>query len=163
MINYFGPCSRALHTIGLVFLDDIHFSFLHRCQSCFRSMIATIGLLFAGLFAAAACANASLHDNSAQCDCYITDGLSSEYYLYHRFFDFRTFSGQYGQEPANVTDSQDEGLESTQSGYLSSTSFTNDWEIRHWGRNASSSAPVDMQYSAQNVYIGRKLQCSQLL
>lgn len=98
------------------------------------------------------------HQNSESCDCYVTDGNSSAYYSAHRFFDFRNFTSSdgldYSQEPANVTDSENEGLEETQRGFLNSTDFSKDWLIRTWGRDRSlPNTPVAFQNSAQNVFI----------
>jgi hypothetical protein len=102
------------------------------------------------------CDSSDLHDNSPDCDCYVTQGSSSAYYLYHRFFDFRDLhdsSGLYGQEPANVTDSQDLGQEICQRGYLNSTEFAQDWKILTWGRGPSLVHPVPIRNSRQNVWI----------
>lgn len=97
----------------------------------------------------------SLYDN-AQCDCYVTNGSSSAYFQYYRFYDFRDVQGPsnlYDTEPANVTDSQSSGTEPTQEGLLSSSAFTRDWNIQTWGRPAGPNHPVGMQNSKQNVYI----------
>ena len=100
----------------------------------------------------------TLHDNSPECDCYVTDGSSSAYYTYHRFFDFRGLrgsSGLYDHEPANVTEEQSLGQEVGQRGYLNSTEFAKDWKILTWGKEPSSDRPVKFRNSRQNVWIRR--------
>jgi hypothetical protein len=98
---------------------------------------------------------ATLKDNSPGCDCYVTDGSSSSYFLYHRFFDFRDIRDSSGLyvEPANVTDQQSQGNEPGQQGYLNSTAFLDDWQILSWGNAAASTNPVNLQNSPQNVWI----------
>jgi hypothetical protein len=98
---------------------------------------------------------ATLKDNSPECDCYVTDGSSSAYFLYHRFFDFRNIRGASGLyvEPVNVTDQQSQGDEPGQQGYLNSTVFLDDWQILNWGKAAASANPVNLQNSPQNVWI----------
>ena len=123
-----------------------------------------VALLFCLILGTAVCdLDTPLHDNSPACDCYVTDGSSHAYYLYHRFFDFRDLhdsSGLYGHEPANVTDEQDQGDEISQRGYLNSSEFVKDWKILTWGRDASPTHPVRFRNSRQNVWIRRHLDLS---
>ena len=117
-----------------------------------------IGALLFGVALKSAAYNIDYHQNSESCDCYVTNSTSSAYYTSHRFFDFRNFNSSdgfdYSEEPANVTNSEDQGLEPSQRGFLNSTDFTKDWMIRTWGRDRSlPDTPVAFQNSAQNVYI----------
>ncbi|KAL6247615.1 hypothetical protein RBB50_004963 [Rhinocladiella similis] len=100
----------------------------------------------------------SLHDNSPKCDCYVTNGRSSAFFQYHRYFDFGDVSTDsvYDSEPANVTDSQSSGDEPSQQGYIRSHAFSKDWSIQTWGRKSTPPVyPVTMQMSPQNVFIQR--------
>jgi hypothetical protein len=93
------------------------------------------------------------------CECYGSSGSSGTTFSNHNFFDFRNINnpqGLYNSEPALVATSQSQGKESSQSGYLSSSAFTNFWGIQNWGNPSSSDAPNAKQNSPQNVYI-RKL------
>ncbi len=100
----------------------------------------------------------SLHDNSPECDCYVTNGRSSAFFQYHRFYDFRDVGTDsiYDHEPANVTSPQSNGDEPGQQGYLNSTAFAKDWKIQNWGHEREGpNYPVTVQMSPQNVFILR--------
>lgn len=101
----------------------------------------------------------SLHSNSPDCDCYVTNGSSSALFEYHHFYDFRNVGGGgggiYDHEPANVTNSQSKGDEAGQQGYLNSSTFTKDWKIQNWGHERGPDYPVTVQNSPQNVFIRR--------
>ncbi|KAK7528928.1 concanavalin A-like lectin/glucanase domain-containing protein [Phyllosticta citriasiana] len=102
-----------------------------------------------------------LKQNSANCSCYaIGSGSknSSEYFSYHRFYDFRSLATSANQYtvPDVVSDDEDQGTESVvadDQGYLNGTQFMNDWDIQNWTSNATADFPVRMVNSAQNVYI----------
>ncbi|KAK4937715.1 hypothetical protein LTR10_021725 [Elasticomyces elasticus] len=99
----------------------------------------------------------SLHDNSPDCDCYVTNGSSSAFFEYHRFYDFRNVGDGsiYDHEPANVTNSQSNGDEPGQQGYLNTSAFAKDWNIQNWGHEREGpDYPVTVQNSPQNVFIG---------
>jgi hypothetical protein len=101
---------------------------------------------------------ASLHDNSPKCGCYTADSADGpQYFLYHRFYDFRSLAkspSQYTIPPPLVT--QPGGNEITRDqDVLNSTGFTDDWDIQSWGKKATGDATYDMWNSAQNVYISR--------
>ncbi|KAK7535512.1 hypothetical protein IWX50DRAFT_630619 [Phyllosticta citricarpa] len=102
-----------------------------------------------------------LKQNSANCSCYaIGSGSknSSEYFSYHRFYDFRSLATSANQYtvPDVVSDDEDQGAESVvadDQGYLNGTQFMNDWDIQNWTSNATADFPVRMVNSARNVYI----------
>ncbi|RJE26483.1 hypothetical protein PHISCL_01193 [Aspergillus sclerotialis] len=118
-------------------------------------MVQFSGLL--AFYASLCIANADiLQENSKDCDCYVTNGSSSAYFLYRRFFDFRNIpnsNGVYNLEPPNVTSSQDAGGELGQKGYLNSTVFADDWELQTWGRTPRPTTLLRMQNSKQSIYI----------
>jgi hypothetical protein len=97
---------------------------------------------------------ASLHDNSQNCTCYTLDSdISPAYFLYHKFYDFRSLPAT--PAPPLINANQRNGGEQTQDqNTLNSSSWNNDWEIQSWGKKSNPDAPVAMQNSAQNVYIG---------
>jgi hypothetical protein len=98
----------------------------------------------------------SLHDNSPSCDCYAAySNTSAQYFLYHRFYDFRYLASapdQYVTPPPFVT--QPGGNEVTRDqAALNSTGFSSDWDIEHWGRNSFGDSTYAMWNSPQNIYI----------
>jgi hypothetical protein len=97
---------------------------------------------------------ASLHDNSQNCTCYTLDSDNSPaYFLYHKFYDFRSLPAT--GEPPLINANQRFGAEQAQDqDTFNSSSWNNDWEIQSWGKKNSADAPVMMQNSAQNVFIG---------
>ena len=100
----------------------------------------------------------SLHDNSPKCGCYTADSDNGpQYFLYHRFYDFRYLANspsQYTQPPPLVTQSGGNEITRDQD-VLNSTGFTDDWDIQAWGKKATGDATYDMWNSAQNVYISQ--------
>jgi len=89
---------------------------------------------------------------------YVTNGRSSAFFQYHRFYDFRDVGTDsiYDHEPANVTSPQSNGDEPGQQGYLNSTAFAKDWKIQNWGHEREGpNYPVTVQMSPQNVFILR--------
>lgn len=97
---------------------------------------------------------ATLHDNSQNCTCYTLDSDNNPaYFLYHKFYDFRSLRAT--QEPPLVTANQRYGTELAQDQEtFNSTAWNHDWEIQSWGKKSTGEAPVVMQNSAQNVFIG---------
>lgn len=97
---------------------------------------------------------ATLHDNSQNCTCYTLDSDSQpSYFLYHKFYDFRSLPAS--QDPPLVTANQRFGTELAQDqSVFNSSEWNRDWGIMNWGKKGSRDAPVAMQNSAQNVYIG---------
>lgn len=97
---------------------------------------------------------ATLHDNSQNCTCYTLDSDNSPaYFLYHKFYDFRSLPAT--PEPPLVTANQRYGKELAQDqATFNSTAWNHDWEIQSWGKKSTGEAPMMMQNSAQNVFIG---------
>jgi hypothetical protein len=109
----------------------------------------------------------SLHDNSQSCNCYTLDSASDKsYFLYHRFYDFRslaTKAGQYTQEPPLIQANQRFGKEQVADPeVLNTTTWSDDWGIQDWGKGSDADAPVAMQNSPANVFISKKRSCSSL-
>lgn len=106
-------------------------------------------------------ATPNLKQNSNNCSCYaIGSGSSnsSEFFSYHRFYDFRSLATSADQftTPDPVSDDEDQGTEGVvadDAGYLNSTGFMDDWEIQNWSTNASADFPVRMVNTARNIYI----------
>jgi hypothetical protein len=104
-------------------------------------------------------AQTSLHDNSRSCNCYTLDSDTEvSYFLYHRFYDFRALAakaGQYSEAPPLVQANQRWGKEPVpDQDVLNTTKWSEDWGIQDWGKAANADAPVAMQNSAANVFIG---------
>jgi hypothetical protein len=107
----------------------------------------------------------SLHDNSQSCNCYTLDSATDKsYFLYHRFYDFRSLAktaGQYNQAPPLVQANQRYGKEQVPDPeVLNTTAWGEDWGIQDWGKASDADAPVAMQNSAANVFISKKLNTS---
>ncbi|KAI9721978.1 MAG: hypothetical protein M1812_001936 [Candelaria pacifica] len=84
-------------------------------------------------------AQATLHDNAANCSCFVTDGVQPATYLYHRFFDFRNISSSLAQGQ-----------------YSKSSAWTNDWYSQNWGTDATDDTPVRMLNDPKNVFIAQR-------
>lgn len=112
------------------------------------------------LFSTVQCDSASsLRDNSPSCTCYSLDSeADTSYFLNHRFYDFRNYAKkpeQYVKTPPLVEANQRYGLEQiSDPDILNSSKWNSDWGVQNWGKKASAEAPVAMQNSPQNVYIG---------
>jgi hypothetical protein len=101
----------------------------------------------------------SLHDNSQNCTCYTLDSdNTSAYFLYHKFYDFRSLAAtpdEFWTPPPTVSANQRWGKEPTQDqDVLNSSSWNNDWGIQDWGKKTAADAPVAIQNSPLNVFIG---------
>jgi hypothetical protein len=104
----------------------------------------------------------ALHDNSQSCNCYTLDSEADKsYFLYHRFYDFRSLAnkaGQYTQAPPLVQANQRYGKEQVADPeVLNTTSWGNDWGIQDWGKKSDGDAPVAMQNSPANVFISKTI------
>lgn len=102
----------------------------------------------------------SLHDNSQNCTCYTLDSGTGDqpppFFLYHKFYDFRALPASSSEPPPVVTETQRFGTElALDQSVLNSSAWNHDWEIQTWGKKSGNDAPVAMQNSAQNVFIGK--------
>lgn len=99
-------------------------------------------------------------DNGAKCDCFQTNGSTSSYFLYHRFFDFRNIPSKLTALPDVITDITDVDNKLPSSDFFAASSWTDDWDTQSWDNEAvlddsTSDANVLMSYSKNNVYIRR--------
>ena len=99
------------------------------------------------------------HDNSPECDCYVTSGLTPGYFPYHRFYDFRsippTSDNDYTVAPPLITLSEDNGTEPFTSAYLKTTPFSENWFIQSWTFPTTPISPLKRVNSASNIYVAR--------
>lgn len=100
-------------------------------------------------------------DNSPDCTCYeISSDSSPAYFTYHRFYDWRNLASspdQFASIPPRLEEDEDQGSEELAEIYqdvLNGTEWNQDWGIMSWGKEATAEAPVRVQNSAANVYIG---------
>src|SRR5579862_7008246 len=71
-------------------------------------------------------------DNGNECSCFLTNGSSSAYFAYHRFFDFRNINSSLTAKPEVLleeTNTTDAGVSSP---FFSDHAWTKDWEIQSW-------------------------------
>ncbi|KAI1777901.1 glycoside hydrolase family 16 protein [Hypoxylon cercidicola] len=92
-----------------------------------------------------------------RCDCYLTNGSSSNYFTTHKFFDFRD-KADYAGVPAIIGDVDASIQADPTSDYFSSDEWTEYWDLQSWNNSAAlsssvSDASVFMAHSANNVYI----------
>ncbi|KAF2430512.1 concanavalin A-like lectin/glucanase [Tothia fuscella] len=104
--------------------------------------------------------SSALRDNSPECICYTVDSEADKsYFSYHRFYDFRKYaksSNENTTAPPLVDANQRFGQERiSDQAVLNSSNWNNDWGVQDWGKKSSADAPVAMQNSPQNVYIGQ--------
>lgn len=99
-------------------------------------------LLFTSLFTTLALC--SIDD----CTLFTTNGSASAHFSYYRFYDFRNFTD--AQSIAASTGSEDSVLETSK--VTSNGSWTDDWQVRVWQREAANSRSIPLQYAAENVY-----------
>jgi hypothetical protein len=106
-------------------------------------------------FLAASVLAEPLHDNSPNCTCYFAiSGAGPQYFLYHRFYDFRYLPGGFQNDSAPAFVSRTGGNEvTTDQAVLNGTTFTNDWGMMSWGTPATSDTPVEMWNSPQNIFL----------
>ncbi|KAF2197107.1 concanavalin A-like lectin/glucanase [Delitschia confertaspora ATCC 74209] len=106
----------------------------------------------------------TLHDNSANCTCYVIDsGPSSStpsYFLYHRFWDFRNIPlpspKSYLSAPPLVTNFEEAASQAVPDPEVfDSQAWNTDWAIQNWSKDATEDFPVRMVNSPANVYISR--------
>jgi len=118
-----------------------------------------ISILSIALQLGVAVGQTTYKDNSPTCQCYyINSNKNPTYYVNHLFYDFRsaaTSPTQYITQAPLVNETQSDGNQETpDQQFLNSTSWNNDWGIQNWGSSSSEDAPIVMQNSPANVYIG---------
>ncbi len=91
------------------------------------------------------------------CDCYLTNGSSSNWFTTHKFFDFRDKSGD-ARVPALIDDPTESSEASATNDYLLSDDWTGYWTLQSWNNSASlgtdvGDASILMVHSPNNVYI----------
>ncbi|KAJ8132356.1 hypothetical protein O1611_g1270 [Lasiodiplodia mahajangana] len=90
-----------------------------------------------------------------QCDCYVTNETSRNYFTTHSFFDFRALT-QYAKVPPPITDPYDSSEADETSDYFLDNDWTEVWGIQRWNNSDSvdsGDAPVLLVNSPNNVYI----------
>ncbi|CEI38687.1 unnamed protein product [Fusarium venenatum] len=94
--------------------------------------------------------------NNDECNCYLTNGSNSAYYLRHDFYDFRNLS-KYAQVPSPIRNSSRKA--GVTSDYFKSDTWDSTWNIQDWnnrgggGVSLSGDATVFMSNSPNNIYI----------
>ncbi|KAF1989437.1 glycoside hydrolase family 16 protein [Aulographum hederae CBS 113979] len=86
------------------------------------------------------------------CSCYRIPTTSEPlYFHHHRFWDFRSLpsSPSYSNTPPP---SQGQRINSN---FLSTSPFTNDWSVQDWSKNATSSTPLHMTNSPDNIFVSQ--------
>ncbi|KAK3191003.1 hypothetical protein K4F52_002953 [Lecanicillium sp. MT-2017a] len=116
-----------------------------------------LALLATALPALARSAQESI--DTAQCECFLSNGTNSAFYSKHAFFDFRSL-GAYAGVPAVVNVSGDAASAPVTSDYFNSDEWTSFWEIEDWDNNskgnnrgASNDASIYMVNSPSNIFI----------
>lgn len=104
-------------------------------------------------------------DHGKECECFRTNGSSAGYFTNHRFFDYRNIKDALSTAPDILKTPAGNTNAPATSDYLSSSAFTDDWEIQSWNnsdtlRQPPSDATALMINSASNVYIGMRFACS---
>lgn len=97
-------------------------------------------------------------DNSARCDCFQTNGPTSSYFRFHKFFDFRNIPSRFQALPDVITDLTDADNKLPSSDFFAASSWTDEWDTQSWDNeevlnDSTSNANVLMSYSKNNVYI----------
>ncbi|KAI1153378.1 glycoside hydrolase family 16 protein [Nemania diffusa] len=90
-----------------------------------------------------------------QCDCYVTNDTSRNYFTTHNFFDFRALT-QYANVPPPIADAFDSAVADETSDYFRDTDWTEVWGIQSWNNSdsvESGDVPVLLVNSPNNVYI----------
>ncbi|RMZ76024.1 hypothetical protein DV738_g5149, partial [Chaetothyriales sp. CBS 135597] len=102
------------------------------------------------------------HDNSGECQCYLTSGSNPGYFQYYRFFDFRAVPSfddsdeapSFLGSPPVVTEFDNQGNESITSPYFNTTTWNRSWSIES-GKLSDSQNSYAQIDSPANVYISR--------
>ncbi|KAI0202745.1 putative xylanase 3 [Astrocystis sublimbata] len=93
--------------------------------------------------------------NDDQCNCYVTNDTSTQYYTSHTFFDFRSLN-QFARVPAPIEDPYDSTNADETSRYFLDDNWTKVWGIQQWNNSDSKDngdVPVLMVNSPNNIYI----------
>jgi hypothetical protein len=121
-------------------------------------LIALLSIPHLTLCKAPQLVEAGSHDNSDECDCYLTSGPNQGYFQYYRFYDFRSIPDTSGNDftspPALVTTSDYQGNELITNSYFNTSVFNDNWSIQTGNLSDSDNAYAQVD-SAQNVYITR--------
>lgn len=90
-----------------------------------------------------------------QCDCYLTNDTSQNYFTTHAFFDFRALS-QFARVPPAISDPDDSSEADETSPYFLDQDWTDVWGIQQWNNRDSvdsGDVPVLLVNSPNNIYI----------
>ncbi|TGJ80317.1 hypothetical protein E0Z10_g8439 [Xylaria hypoxylon] len=90
-----------------------------------------------------------------QCDCYLTNDTSKNYFTTHNFFDFRALA-QYAKVPSPIADPYDSTNADETSNYFLNDNWTKVWGIQQWNNSDtvdSGDVPVLLVNSPNNIYI----------
>ncbi|KAI0526255.1 glycoside hydrolase family 16 protein [Xylaria bambusicola] len=90
-----------------------------------------------------------------QCNCYLTNETSTNYFTTHNFFDFRALT-QYANVPSPIADPYDSSDADETSDYFLDKDWTNVWGIQRWNNSDSvdsGDVPVLLVNSPNNIYI----------
>ncbi|GAP91141.1 putative glycoside hydrolase family 16 protein [Rosellinia necatrix] len=93
--------------------------------------------------------------SDGQCDCYLTNATSKNYFTTHNFFDFRDLE-QYARIPRPIEDPDDSSAADETSQYFLDANWTNVWGIQSWNNSEtvdSGDVPVLLVNSPNNIYI----------
>ncbi|KAI0971060.1 glycoside hydrolase family 16 protein [Xylaria arbuscula] len=90
-----------------------------------------------------------------QCNCYLTNETSTNYFTTHNFFDFRALP-QYAKVPSPIEDPYDSADADETSEYFLASNWTDVWGIQSWNNSdtaGTEDVPVLLVNSANNIYI----------
>ena len=104
-------------------------------------------LLGASLCLGSALAQAAV-DNS--CEFFSSNGLAAGQYQYYRFYDFRTQTPT--QSASNTTKRQ--SSTSSKVKIVTGSTWSQDWYIRDFPRNAASPTMIPANFMTSQVYVG---------
>ncbi|KAI1282193.1 glycoside hydrolase family 16 protein [Xylaria sp. FL0933] len=90
-----------------------------------------------------------------QCNCYLTNDTSTNYFTSHDFFDFRALA-QYAKVPSPIADPYDSSDADETSEYFLDENWASVWGIQSWNNSDtvdSGDVPVLLVNSPNNIYI----------
>ncbi len=111
--------------------------------------------------------NTTPKDNNPNCTCYVVDTAKNSkvptYFEYYRFYDFRNLRDSFSKPPPLINNTQNaSALPTWQDNIFDSDAWTTDWGVSSWTKPATEDAPVAMNNSKANVYIGSENNSSYL-